>query len=50
MTIRELKKIISNLPDSTVLLIEETDVTDVETVNVQYHSDGRIHLIFSTLL
>ena len=49
MTIRELKEIISNLPDTTILLIEETDINDVETVNVQYHSDGRMHLIFSAL-
>jgi hypothetical protein len=50
MTIRDLKKIISTLPENTVLLIEETDINDVETVNVQYHSDGRTHLIFSALL
>jgi hypothetical protein len=49
MTIRDLKKIISTLPENTVLLIEETDINDVETVNVQYHSDGRVHLIFSAL-
>jgi hypothetical protein len=49
MTIRDLKKIISNLPETTILLIEETDINDVETVNVQYHSDGRVHLIFSAL-
>jgi hypothetical protein len=49
MTIRDLKKIISTLPENTVLLIEETDINDVETVNVQYHADGRTHLIFSAL-
>lgn len=49
MTIRDLKKIISTLPENTVLLIEETDINDVETINVQYHSDGRVHLIFSAL-
>jgi hypothetical protein len=49
MTIRELKEIISNLPETTILLIEETDINDVETVNVQYHSDGRVHLILSSL-
>lgn len=49
MTIKELKKIISNLPDKTVVLIEETDINDVETVNIQHHMDGRIHLIFSVL-
>jgi hypothetical protein len=50
MTIRDLKKIISTLPENTVLLIEETDINDVETIDVQYHADGRTHLIFSALL
>ncbi len=49
MTIKELKKIISNLPDTTVILIEETDINDVETINIQIHSDGRTHLILSAL-
>ena len=49
MKIKELKEIISNLPDETVILIEETDINNVETVNIQYHSDGRVHLIFSIL-
>jgi hypothetical protein len=49
MTIKELKLIIENLMDDTVILIEETDITDVETVNIQYHSDGRSHLILSAL-
>ena len=49
MTIKKLKEIISNLPDTTVLLIDSDDISDVETVNVQYHSDGRMHLILSSL-
>ena len=49
MTIKELKKIISNLPEETTILIEESDINEVETVEVQYHSDGRTHLIFSAL-
>jgi hypothetical protein len=49
MTIRDLKEIISSIPDTTVILIEDDDINDVETVNVQYHSDGRIHLILSSL-
>ena len=49
MTIKELKLIIENLPDETVILIEETDINEVETVDIQIHSDGRTHLIFSTL-
>ena len=50
MTIKELKQIISNLSDDTVILIEENDINEVETVNIQLHSDGRSHLILSALL
>ena len=49
MTIKELKLIIEDLLEDTVILIEETDVKDVETVNIQLHSDGRSHLILSAL-
>ena len=49
MTIRELKKIISNLPEDTILLVEERDINEVETIEVQHHADGRTHLIFSAL-
>ena len=49
MTIRELKMIINNLVDDTIVLIEETDINEVETVNIQLHSDGRAHLILSSL-
>ena len=47
MTICELKKIISTLPEETILLVDARDVSDVETVEIQYHSDGRVHLIFT---
>ena len=49
MTIKELKTIISNLPEETILLVEQEDVSDVETIDVQFHSDGRVHLIFSVM-
>lgn len=49
MTIKELKLIIEDLMDDTVILIEDTDVKDVETIDIQIHSDGRSHLIFSAL-
>lgn len=49
MTIKELQNIISDLPKETVILVEETDINDVETISVHYHADGRTHLIFSTL-
>ena len=47
MTIKELKQIISVLPDETILLIEENNISDVGTVNVQYHSGGITHLVFT---
>jgi hypothetical protein len=49
MTIKELKLIIEKLADDTVILIEENDINDIETVNIQIHSDGRTHLILSAL-
>ena len=49
MTLCELKKIISNLPEETILLVEEHDINDLETVKIQHHADGRVHLIFSAL-
>ena len=47
MTIKELLAIISTLPEETIVLIEETDALDVGTVEVEYHSDGRAHVILS---
>jgi NRPS condensation-like uncharacterized protein len=49
MTIKELKEIISNLSEETIILIEGNDINDVETINIQIHSDGRTHLILSAL-
>lgn len=49
MKIKELKEIISNLPDETIVLIEDSDISEVETINIQIHLDGRSHLIFSAL-
>ena len=49
MTIQDLKLIIDELMDDTVILIEETDINEVKTVGIQIHTDGRSHLIFSAL-
>lgn len=49
MTIKVLKEIIEDLMDDTIILIEETDINKVETINIQFHSDGRSHLILSAL-
>ena len=49
MKIKDLKLIIEDLMDDTVILIEQGDVCDVETIDIQIHSDGRSHLILSAL-
>ena len=49
MTIRELKMIIEDLDDDTVILVEENDVRDIESITIQIHMDGRSHLILSAL-
>lgn len=49
MTIKQLKEIISNLPDETPVLISTEDVYDAETIMVEHHSDGRQHLILSNV-
>jgi hypothetical protein len=49
MKIKELKEIISNLPEETPIIIETIDIYEVETIKIQIHSDGRCHLILSTL-
>lgn len=48
MTIKEFKQIINNLPEETILLIDTNDTDDVESVHIQYHSDGRVHVVLST--
>lgn len=49
MTIGELKLIIEDLTDDTTILIEQKDISEVESINIQIHRDGRCHLIFSSL-
>ena len=47
MTIKQLKEIISNLPDETPILIDADDIYEAHTATVEYHSDGRCHLFVS---
>ena len=49
MTVKELLEIISSLPDTTPVLISANDFYEVETISVEYHADGRKHLILSNL-
>ena len=50
MSVKELKAILNFLPDDTILLMDVDDkYTDVETILIEHHSDGRTHIIFSSL-
>ena len=49
MTLEKLKQIANRLPADTVLLLEDTNgnYLEIEMVSIEYHTDGRAHLIFS---
>lgn len=47
MTLEKLRQIANNLPADTIILIDAEEVNDVETINIEYHTDGRAHLILS---
>ena len=49
MTVKELLEIISHLPEDTEVLIEQEETCDIETVIIQHHSDGRTHVVLSSL-
>lgn len=49
MTIKELKMILEDLSDDTVILIEDSDIHEIETLHIEIHRDGRSHLILSAL-
>lgn len=49
MNIAQLKSIINQLPDETILLLQTEQLDDVSTVIVEHHSDNRIHIIFTGL-
>ena len=51
MTLEKLRQITNNLPADTVLLIENDldTMVDVKRVSIEYHADGRAHLVFTNL-
>lgn len=50
MTIKELKMIIEDLANDTVVLLQTPEVSEVESISIIIHSDGRSHLTFSPLV
>lgn len=49
MTIAELKKILDNAPEDAIVLIDATDIDDVESVIIEHHADGRVHVVLRSL-
>lgn len=48
MTLEKLRKLIADLPGNMVVLIQEPQGTeDLATVRIEYHNDGRSHLILT---
>ena len=47
MTIEKLKQLTSNLPADTIILIDGDDVNEVESISIEYHTNGKAHLILS---
>lgn len=50
MTIQELKMIIDDLADDTVILLQTPEVSEIESISIIIHSDGRSHLMFAPLV
>ena len=47
MTIKDLKEILKGLPEDAIVLLSAEDIYEVETVNIELHSDGRAHFILN---
>ena len=47
MTIKILKEIINSLPEGTVVLLLTEDFYEVETIRIEIHSDGGMHLMLT---
>ena len=47
MTLEKLRQITNTLPADTIILIDAEDTHNVETINIEYHTDGRAHLILT---
>ena len=47
MTIKDLKEIIFNAPEDAIVILETEEICDLESVSIQYHSDGKVHVILS---
>ena len=49
MTTKQLLEIISNLPEDTPVILSTEDIYEAETVMIEYHSDGRLHVVISNV-
>ena len=48
MSVEKFRKLIADLPADMIVLIQGgDDVEDLATVRIEYHNDGRSHLILT---
>ena len=49
MTIEKFRQITNNLPAETIILLDGVgdDLEDAKTISINYHTDGRTHLVLS---
>lgn len=50
MTLEKLRQITNTLPADTVILINSEDISEIETISIEYHTDGRAHVVLSDKL
>ena len=49
MSVEKLRKLIADLPADMVVLVNlPAGTDDLQTVRIEYHNDGRSHLILTT--
>lgn len=49
MSVEKLRKLIAELPADMIVLVQLREgADDLQTVRIEYHNDGRSHLILTT--
>ena len=49
MSIEKLRKLIADLPADMIVLVQKEDgCYDLQTLRIEYHNDGRTHLILTS--
>lgn len=48
MTLEKLYEFLNNIPKEAIVLIDsKQEYSEINTIFVEYHADGRVHVVFS---